>query len=162
MYQWLVFLHVLGAFGFLLAHGGSANVAFRLRRERDPERVRTLLDLSGGSTMVMYLSLLVLLIAGIIAGFQGRWWGFGWIWVSLVLLILIAIVMYVTSTAQFNKVRKVLGMPYFEGGKPRPAQAIASIAEIEKVLESWSPWLSISIGMGGLAVILWLMIFKPF
>jgi uncharacterized membrane protein len=162
MYQWIVFLHILGAFGFLLAHGGSANVAFRLRRERDPERVRALLDLSNSNFSLMYLSLLVLLIAGIVSGFLGRWWGFGWIWVSLGLLIVIAVVMYVTSTASFNRIRKAVGLTYFEGGKPHPAQDAASADEINKVLESWNPTLSIIIGLGGLVAILWLMMFKPF
>jgi hypothetical protein len=162
MYPWIVFVHVLGAFGFLLAHGGSANVAFRIKRERDPERVRALLDLSNSNFTVMYLSLLVLLIAGIVSGLMGRWWGFGWIWVSLGLLIIIAVLMYVTSTPSFNKIRKAVGMPYFEGGKPQPAQQAASEEEIKKVLESWNPWMSISIGLGGLIVILWLMMFKPF
>ena len=50
MYQWLVFAHVLGVFGFLLAHGTAAAVAFALPRQREVERVRVLLDLSRGVT----------------------------------------------------------------------------------------------------------------
>jgi len=46
MYPWFVYLHILGIFGFLLAHGASAAAAFALRRERNLERVRVLLDLS--------------------------------------------------------------------------------------------------------------------
>lgn len=34
MYPWLVLLHVLGVFGFLMAHGVSVGVAFALRQER--------------------------------------------------------------------------------------------------------------------------------
>ena len=79
MYPWIVFLHVAGGFGFMLAHGASASVAFALRRERNLERLRALLDLSSGSFNVMYLSLLVLLAAGIVAGFMQKWWGQGWI-----------------------------------------------------------------------------------
>src|SRR6478609_7482514 len=45
MYRWLVFLHVLAVFGFLLAHGTAIAVAFRLRREREVARIRVLLDL---------------------------------------------------------------------------------------------------------------------
>ena len=33
-YPWVVFVHVLGAFTFVLAHGASATVVLRLRRER--------------------------------------------------------------------------------------------------------------------------------
>jgi len=35
VYPWLVFLHVLGVFVFLLAPGVSAGVGFKLRREMD-------------------------------------------------------------------------------------------------------------------------------
>ena len=72
MYQWLVFAHILGIFGFLLAHGTAAAVACALRRQREVERVRVLLDLSGGVTVVANVSLLVLLAAGITAGFMGH------------------------------------------------------------------------------------------
>ncbi|MEP7358314.1 MAG: hypothetical protein ABI847_13795, partial [Anaerolineales bacterium] len=86
MYNWVVYLHLLGIFGFLLAHGASASAAFALKRERSLEKVRALLELSSASIGLTYISLLVLLAAGIIAAFMGHWWGHGWIWVSLALL----------------------------------------------------------------------------
>src|SRR6266511_2088162 len=49
LYPWLVFLHIGGAFLFVLAHGVSALVAFRLRAERDPGRMTALLELSSTS-----------------------------------------------------------------------------------------------------------------
>ena len=73
MYPWIALVHVIGGFGFFLAHGASAAVAFRLRKERDLERVRALLDLSSSTISALYISLLVLLAAGIWAGFLGRW-----------------------------------------------------------------------------------------
>jgi hypothetical protein len=73
MYPWIVFLHVAGGFGFVLAHGASASVAFALRRERNLERIRALLDLCSNSFNVMYFSLLVLLVAEIVAGFKQNW-----------------------------------------------------------------------------------------
>ncbi|HEU5349544.1 MAG TPA: hypothetical protein VFU63_13115, partial [Ktedonobacterales bacterium] len=71
MYRWIVFVHVLGVFGFLLAHGAAAVVAFRLHGEREVERVRALLELSRGSRTVANLSMLISIIAGIAAGFMG-------------------------------------------------------------------------------------------
>lgn len=62
-------LHIMGAFGFVAAHGGTAAVALRLRREREPDRIRALLELSRSTRSVMYWSLLVLLVAGIANGF---------------------------------------------------------------------------------------------
>ena len=49
MYQWLVLLHLAGVFMFLVAHGVSVGVLFRLRKERDPAKVATMLELSGSS-----------------------------------------------------------------------------------------------------------------
>ena len=90
MYKWFVFLHVLGVFGFLMAHGVSISVAFALRRERNFERVQTLLNLSASSIEVMLGSLAVLILSGVITGFMGHWWGKGWIWLSLVVLVAIS------------------------------------------------------------------------
>ena len=50
MYQWFVFAHVLGVFGFLLAHGTAAAVAFVLRSQRKVERVRQRLEALNAST----------------------------------------------------------------------------------------------------------------
>ena len=44
-YPWLVFVHIAGAFTFVLGHGASAMVSVALRHEREPDRVRALLDL---------------------------------------------------------------------------------------------------------------------
>ena len=49
MHPWIVFLHVLGVFGFRVAHGASANASFALQRERNLERVRVLLEPSANS-----------------------------------------------------------------------------------------------------------------
>lgn len=46
MYHWIVFLHVLAAFAYLMAHGAAANVAFKLRGKTSRERIAALLDLS--------------------------------------------------------------------------------------------------------------------
>ena len=86
-------VRVLAGFAFALAHGLSAAVALRLRGERELERIRALLDLSQSSAGVMYVSLMVLLIAGIAAGFVARLWGRGWIWTAIVLLVALLAIM---------------------------------------------------------------------
>jgi hypothetical protein len=90
-YPWIKLLHVVGGFGFVLAHGASAFAAIRIRSEREPARVAALLDLSGASIGVMYISLLVLLAAGIAAGFIGSFWGEAWIWVAIGVLVVVAL-----------------------------------------------------------------------
>jgi hypothetical protein len=162
LYTWFVYLHLIGIFGFLIAHGGSAAAAFALRRERSPERVQALLMLSAGTISVTYISLLVLLASGIITGFMGRWWGSGWIWVSIALLLGIIIAMYVLGTNVYSPARKAAGLPYFERGRPQPPVAPAGPAELDAILSRGNPMLLAVIGYGGFALITWLMLFKPF
>ncbi len=162
MYPWLVYLHVAAALGFMMAHGVSASVAFALRRERRLERVRALLELSANSYSVMYLSLLALLVSGLLAGFAGQWWGRGWIWLSLGVLVVTGAAMSVFGARIYGAARQAAGLPYFERGKLNPAQEPASAEVIEARLAQGNPWRLTAIGLGGLAVILWLMVFKPF
>jgi hypothetical protein len=164
MYQWLVFAHILGVFGFLLAHGTAVAVTFALRRQREVERVRVLLDLSRGVTMVANVSLLVLLAAGITAGFMGNWWGQGWIWASLGLFILIGVTMTLLGSRPLNRIRQLV-----HAGNPSRSETISHSSldtsaekQLAVLLAATHSWLLTVIGGGGLALILWLMMFKPF
>ena len=162
MYRWLVYIHILAVFIFLLAHGGSTSVAFRLSRESERSRLAALLDLSSASLGVMYLSLLVLLIAGIILGFMGKWWGLAWIWVSLALLVLMAVAMYVRASIPFNRVRQAAGLPYFDGRRAQPAATPASDEVVRAAAAAIRPAEAAAMGIVPIAIILWLMMFKPF
>ena len=164
MYQWLVFAHILGVFCFLLAHGTTAAVAFALRRQREVERVRVLLDLSRGVTIVADVFLLVLLAAGITAGFMGNWWHQGWIWASLGLFILIGVTMTPLGSRPLNRIRQLV-----HADNPSRSETISHSfldAPAEKqlavLLAATHPWLLTVIGGGGFVLILWLMLFKPF
>lgn len=164
MYQWFVFAHILGVFSFLFAHGTAAAVAFVLRRQREVERVRVLLDLSRGVTMVANISLLVLLAAGITAGFIGNWWNQGWIWAALGLLILISATMTPLGSRPLNRLRQLVN-----AGNPARSETIshssldpAAEKQLAVLLDTTHPWLLTVIGGGGLVLILWLMMFKPF
>ena len=111
---------------------------------------------------VFYGSLLALLVSGIISGFMGDWWGNGWIWLSLALLIGIIVSMFVIGSRNYSRVRQALGMPYFDGRQEHPAGEPASAEEIDRLLAK-APAITLAIiGFGGVAVILWLMMFKPF
>ena len=162
MYKWLVFLHVLGVFGFLMSHGVAASVAFMLRRERNPERVNTLLNLSSSSIGILHGSIFVLLITGIINGFLGKWWGQGWIWVALGLLIAMYVYMGVVASGYYGQVRKAVGLPYMRGAKQFPATEPTSDQEIDSLLNRSHPGQLAATGLGALAIIAWLMVFKPF
>jgi hypothetical protein len=162
MYYWVVLLHMVGVFGFLLAHGVSAGVILRLNSEREPERMRALLDLSGHSQSVMYPSLLVLLGAGIVAGFMGDWWGQGWIWASLVVLVLIFVAMIVRGSSYLTGLRKAVGAEYFENRKRQPPLPPQSPEVVARLISPGRGMELLGIGGAGLLIILWLMIMRPF
>lgn len=149
LYRIIVFLHVISVFGFLLSHGASVSMAFALKRERDPHKIRALLGLSGASYPLMLSTLSASIVFGIIAGFQGRWWGYGWIWVSIVLLLVISTLMYYLGSKIYGAAREAAG------GSARDE-------ELLKILERGSPVLLTVVGYGGYAIIAWLMMAKPF
>ena len=110
----------------------------------------------------MYGSLLLLLVVGVILGFMGSWWGQAWIWVSLILLIAIVVLMARFGSSIYGGARKLAGLPYMERGKPQPPIEPASEAEINALLDQGNPNLLTAIGFGGIVIIAWLMMAKPF
>lgn len=161
-YPWLVLAHVLGAFGFALGHGVAVHAAFKLRGERDRARVEALLDLSQMSLWLLYGSLLVLLAAGIAAGFAGDWWGRLWIWTSIGILAVIIVVMYAVAAPYYMGLRKALGRPGYEPKEGEPAPEPMSPEQLAAQLQSARPlWLAL-VGGIGLVAIITLMMLKPF
>jgi hypothetical protein len=161
-YTWVVLLHVLGAFGFVFGHGASAMVSFRLRSERSPERVATLLGVSTAGLIVTYVSLLVLIVAGVIAGFMGDWWGSGWLWAAIIVLVLMLGGMYAMATPYYKQVRLAAGIPA-PGAKPADAAPEPMPPDqLASLLTSSRPMTLAWFGGIGLVVIIWLMVVKPF
>jgi hypothetical protein len=165
LYSWLIFVHIGALLGFVMAHGVSVGVLFGLRRGGTLERIRTLLDLSVSSFTAVYISLVILLLSGIVAGIlhglftSGRWW----LWVSLALFLGIAFFMSYVRWFQMVAVRHAAGQQTPDDVKkgipaPEPGDEAAIVAAVEKV----RPWLVAVVGFGGLLVILALMMFKPF
>ncbi|MBK7583569.1 MAG: DUF2269 family protein [Myxococcales bacterium] len=144
------FLHLLGAFGFVASHGATAAVTFKLRKERDPARVRAYLDLSRSTRGVMHGSFLLLLLGGIGAGFHGKWWSSGWIWTSLVLLI-------VLFAAAFP-----LAVPYFKAIRKAAEADPPNQTELDSLLQSPRGLVLAWVESIGILIILGLMVFKPF
>jgi len=161
-YPWIKLLHVAGAFGFVLAHGASALAAVRIRDEREPSRVAALLDLSSASLGLMYVSLLVLLAAGVTAGFIGGFWGEAWIWGAIVVLVIVVVAMYPLGSQHYARVRRAVGQKAY--GDPQDAAPPAPLAadELAALLASPRPFVLAAFGGIGLVIILWLMVVKPF
>jgi hypothetical protein len=86
----------------------------------------------------MYSFIALIVISGVFLGFQGRWWGRAWIWTALALLIVTIGAMSALG-GRFNAVRGAVGLPAWD----RRGKVTA-------------------IGVVALALLLWLMILKPF
>jgi MFS family permease len=160
--DWLVFLHVLGAFMFAAGHGVSMFVAFQVRKERNRERLGALVDLSAWSLALGGIGLLVLLVSGIIAGVVLDSFGKWWIWIALALLVVIGALMTPVGSKYLTGIRAALGQRTrgLKPGDPDPVPA--SDAELERLLVSRAPETLLWMGAGGFIVILWLMRFRPF
>jgi len=158
---WIVFAHIVGAFTFVLAHGVSMFVALRLRGERDPARVSTLLDLSKSAVVVAAFAVLFLLITGVTAGFVGDWWGKKWIWSSIAILVGLWGYMSFRGTRYLDSVRHAVGSVGVydkKGTEPPPADPAAAAV----LLASSRASELATVGGIGLIAILYLMVFKPF
>ncbi len=162
MYRWVVVLHVLSVFGFVLLHGASAMVFLRLRGERDPERVKALLQLSSFPANAAWASLAILLLSGIALGFMGGWWVRGWIWVSLGVLILMILAMGFMGSRSLNVIRGSLGIPSSYGEEPPEPQHRAELGTVQSQLAELPAWPLMAVGGGGIAILTWLMMLKPF
>ena len=159
-YQGVVLIHVLAAFAFVLAHGASAFVAFRLRAEREPARIAALLDLSSSTLAVMYVALLVLLIAGIVAAIMAGFFARPWPWAAIGVLVAVLVLMYILATTYYSGVRQALGQATFGSKGPPPPPV--PVEELLAMLDSRRPEAITLVGGIGLIVLVWLMILKPF
>ena len=154
-YNWWKFLHVAGVITFVLFHGVSVFAALRVRKERDRERIATLLQFSGSSLLGMYVALGWLVAFGVVAGIQGGYWDDGWFWISIALLVLVAGEMWAVSRPYYTRVKEAIEVR--PSGVPR-----RSDEELEQILRSPLGLWNAIVGFAVLGIITWLMIFKPF
>jgi MFS family permease len=157
MYELLRFLHVLSAMAYFLFHGAVASVTFALRREPVPKTFEVLSAVMVFAYAGAPIAGGVLVLTGIVMGFMGRWWGDRWLWTSLGLLLVIGILM--------NR----LGKPYLTEGFVRASNREAQTqtptrAGFAGAMRKFffHPMFFALTGSVGLAVVLWLMMFKPF
>jgi hypothetical protein len=164
-YPWIVFVHAAGVLLFFIAHGTSMAVGFRLRQERDPARVRALLDLSSWSLGVApSLALVVGVLAGITAGIMGGHFGRLWIWTAIVVLVVVAAYMTPGVAAPVNRIRTAAGTQAINPFSRRPPAPPpdADPGELDRLLDAWNPAVPAAIGFTAFLALLWLMLFKPF
>jgi plastocyanin len=154
VYQWWVFVHLVGVLAFVGAHGVSMFVLFRLRSERDPRKVNDLLVLSSSSITAFYYGFGVLLAGGIVAGFLGHWWGRAWIWAAIGVLVVVTVVMYGIATPYYKRVRFV-ARAMAEGSQAVTAE------QFDQILREPRVGAVAGIGVLGLLFIVYLMVLKP-
>lgn len=162
LYQWLKFIHVLAGFTFFMGHGVAVALAFRLKHEKDLARVRALFDLSGSMFLLYILSMLVMFLDGIAITFMGGWWSSGWIWASLAVFLIVTGWMFHLGERTYQPLRKAFGLPYRAKNKEHDPMDPISETERTALITATNPWLMFWVAYGGFAVIIWLMIMKPF
>jgi hypothetical protein len=150
VYDVWVFLHLGGVLLFVAGHGTSATAGMQLRRERDPARMKALLDASASARGATYAGMALLGIGGFAAAFSGHWWSAGWLWASIVIFVAMAGVLVSLAVPYYRRLR-VAVLAATDGGDA-----------IERIASSPIPLVILVVGLAGLALILWLMVFKPF
>lgn len=159
MYPWLVYLHVFAVLCFLLAHGVQAVVMLQLRGAAEPEKVFAMFEAVPDLTLIRVL-LGVVVGTGLLAGALGPWWDRAWFWLAILVLLLITLAMRRWGAGYYTLVENAATAALEErqadpGGSSAMGRFAAARASQEPI------WMTV-VGVGGLAVILWLMIFKPF
>jgi hypothetical protein len=153
-YSWLLFFHIASVLALLAAHGVSMVVLYRIRRERNRQKILDLVTLSGETIGPMYASLGLIVVTGILLGLKLDSFSHWWVWVAIGVLVLTAVLMGVIARPYFTKVKAACEVR--PSGVPR-----ISDEELAEIVGSSTAHLITAIGVVGLLVILYLMVFQP-
>jgi len=154
VYLWLVALHLVGLIVFVMCHGVSMFVVFRIRTERNRGVIVALLDLASRANQAMYIGLLLLAIGGLGAAWNAGLLLAPWVVGSYVVLIVTIVVMYAAGSGFYYPLREGL-----EG-----SEKVARFEDEElftKLATSSRPFLLAAVGLTALVVLVWLMVLKP-
>jgi hypothetical protein len=160
MYRWLLYAHIGSVLLFVLAHGASAAMALRLKAEPSTDGVKALVLLSTVSSRVMYPFLLLILITGLWLGAAGGWFGRAWIWAAIAALV-VTYGLMILMGRQYHPLRVAAGQGRGSDRRREPGPP-ATPDDIRRMTLSTNPWPITVLGVVALAVLLWLMILKPF
>jgi len=106
---------------------------------------------------------MLVLITGIILGFMGNWWGQGWIWAALIVFLAIWILMNLRGTRKLYGIRWAIGQEYLQGlRRTQGTGIVAGPVELNARARATRPWELTASAVIFLALLLVLMIFKPF
>jgi hypothetical protein len=155
MYAWFVFAHLLGLVIFAICHGASVFMAFRLRGERDPIVVDSLLKVGQLSIGPMYIGLLLLAIGGLGAAWNQNLWGNPWVIASISVFVVVLVAMWSVGSPYYMGLRKSLEARGPDGGPS------IDRSELARMLDTRRPDVLTALGTVGLVLLVWLMVIKP-
>jgi len=152
MYVWVVYLHILVIFVFLIQHAAEIWVSFKLREQKEPEGIFAIYAfMSNNNVRNLRITYSLIIITGITAGFITPWW------TALGVMIGIWIVMKRVSSIYLYAVDAIAEHAL---KNREDASAINKFKNDLKARRE-PEILSVTSVLGGL-IILWLMMFKPF
>lgn len=159
MYPWLLFAHIGSMLLFMLAHGVHAVIMLKWRQAEDPEFGLTLFHGVPGAGLTR-LSLLAVIVTGLVLGALGGWFGQLWLWLSLGILVVQWVAMYRLGGGYYGLVQAAAqeAMAERAGG----SGSTVAMERYRATRLGWQPAAMMIVGLGGVGVVLWLMIFKPF
>lgn len=162
VYRLLVLVHVVSALVFVMAHGVSMMMMFKVYRERKYENLCNYLDISSSALHPAMLALHGIELSGIILTIMAGWWRMGWIWASLALFVGIGVVMHKYAASYMGSVRKAMGMvsqkELKKGVRPEPAPYEVLL----EVVAAGQPKLTATLAGSMMAMLVALMVLKPF
>jgi uncharacterized membrane protein len=149
------FLHIASGLSFMAIHGASIVVLYVIRRETDRARIESLMGFSAKTVVPMYISLAAVVGTGLWLGFLAPgYFSQYWYWFSLGLLGLLILVMWLVARP-FGK-RILAACEIRPSGVPRKSDE-----ELGLIVQSQKTNVITAIGVLGLGLILWLMVYRP-
>ena len=152
--QWALWVHIASVLVFLGAHGASMTVLYRIRKERDREKILSFVTLSGQTSKPMYYALGAIVLSGTYLGWRLVSFQHWWIWTAIAILVLTTVLMLVVAKPYFDRVKTACAMR--PSGVPRKSDE-----ELAGLLSSPHAHVITAIGVLGLVAILYLMVFQP-
>ncbi|MGH2630345.1 MAG: hypothetical protein ACRDHI_07275 [Actinomycetota bacterium] len=157
MYEYWLLLHILAAIAFAGCHGASMFALYHIRSlDLDRQRIADTIAFSGTTTRAMYISLILIVVAGSVLSVQGKWLGYVWLWLSIGVLVVTTVLMTAIAKPYFKRITAACGMR--PSGVPRVSDE--ELQELVAGPRSKANLIS-AIGILGLAVIVFLMVTKP-
>lgn len=158
LYPWVVVAHIIAVIVTFGAHGVSAFAMFVVKRESDRARLSAILSLSSTALVAAGIALLVAVVLGIVAAIMGGHFGRLWPWASIVVVVIVWLAMTPMAATPMSAVRIALGLPV-RGKIAGPPGADADIVAAQARIR---PEIVAAIGLGAIAILVWLMEVKPF